>query len=99
MPARGCRDRPGSHVPHQTNTPMKPNLLPALGLLALASIPLIRSAGAAETVISPSVLQGWVFGNDGAPMGTAKFVTGPGTAPLGAGSVELSVADALERLS
>jgi hypothetical protein len=52
----------------------------------------------ANTVVSPSNLHGWVFGNDGAPMGSATFAAGPGTAPLGAGSVELSVADAIERL-
>jgi hypothetical protein len=69
-----------------------------LSAVLAAVIPLAGIAGAAETVISPSNLHGWVFGNDGAPMGSAEFVTGPGTAPVGAGSVKLSVADALERL-
>ncbi len=49
------------------------------------------------TVVSPSRLQGWVFSSDGAPEGAVDFVVGPGTAPLGKGSLAVSVTDALQR--
>ena len=67
-------------------------------LIAIAGLQLAQFAGAAETIVSPYNLNGWVFGNDGAPMGNASFVEGPGTAPAGAGSIQLTVADAIERL-
>lgn len=50
------------------------------------------------TVVSPSHLQGWVFSSNGAPEGSLAFVVGPGTAPLGEGSLALSVTDALQRV-
>lgn len=64
-----------------------------LATLTAGAFVTAQSAMAVETVVSPSNLNGWVFSGDGSPMGSASFVTGPGTAPLGAGSVELGVAD------
>jgi hypothetical protein len=70
-----------------------------LTLAAVAAMSQTLSAEVTTTVVSPGALGGWTFGNDGAAMGTAAFVTGPGTAPSGTGSLGLTVADAVERIS
>ena len=70
------------------------SLLTALAAAGLLSPP---AAVALESVVSPSNLNGWVFSGDGAPRGSASFVAGPGTAPLGTGSVQLGV-DATQRV-
>ena len=70
------------------------SLLTALATAGLLSAPV---AVAIETVVSPSNLNGWVFSGEGAPRGSASFVAGPGTAPLGTGSVQLGV-DATQRV-
>jgi hypothetical protein len=45
----------------------------------------------ATYVIYPDDLQGWGFYNDGGSGGTNSFMTGPGTPPLGTGSVRLQI--------
>jgi VCBS repeat-containing protein len=45
----------------------------------------------ATLVIKPNNLQGWAFYNDGGAGGTNSFMTGPGTPPLGTGSVRLQI--------
>src|SRR5688572_14076367 len=72
-----------------------PNSL--LTVLAAAGLMTAPTALALETVVSPSNLNGWVFSGDGAPRGSASFVAGPGTAPLGTGSLQLGV-DATQRV-
>ena len=53
--------------------------------------------GTRTVIISPSHLDGWVFFSNGAPEGSIQFVSGPGTAPLGTGSLALGVTDTLQR--
>ena len=60
-----------------------------VGAVAAASLVLAAPASAATTVVTPTSLDGWSI--EYRRTASAAFVNGPGTPPLGVGSVRLSV--------
>lgn len=69
-------------------------LVLALGLVLTALVmmaaptPLVLAD--TSVTVTPSAMNGWFFYDDGSPGGIGNLVTGPGTPPLGTGSVQLA---------
>lgn len=55
------------------------------GSLALHTLPVAQAA--TTVTVTPNTPNGWTFDNDGSTGGLGEFVVGPGTPPLGTGSV------------
>lgn len=62
-----------------------------LGLGTAVAIPLAANAAVNTVVVTPSNMQGWAFFDDNGNGGAGGMVSGPATAPLGAGSAELDL--------
>jgi Calx-beta domain len=73
---------------------MKRSLAPAVALLMVSVVVSVSSA-ASNTVVRPGALHGWIPFDPGS---NGRWVTGPGTVPLGSGSAHLkdSTLDVLE---
>lgn len=71
---------------------MKPTMLAAAAFIALPAL-----AFANTIVVSPTTPNGWVFSNtdNSGTNASGAFVNGPGTPPLGIGSAQFTVGDAL----
>lgn len=63
-----------------------------LTLTALVTLAVPTPLAFADTTVTvtPSAMNGWWFYDDGNPGGIGNLVTGPGTPPLGTGSVQLA---------
>ncbi len=64
----------------------------AFGFAAVLVVPVLASAASTTNVVTPTNSQGWVFIQESpTASGSGSFVNGPGTPPLGTGSVNLAV--------
>lgn len=63
------------------------------GLMVVVALPLAAKAASATTTITPDNFNTVFNRTDVKPTSSYNFVSGPGTAPLGVGSLELTTAD------